>query len=100
MCWFLEQNGLRGGPQLIFPLLAQSGCVPVRSRTENECGFFADAILVIKCSLNQQITSICCCPIYKYNDVSVKTETSTQDDSREQGVPFIYIHLCRRNIGL
>lgn len=57
----------------------------------------ADAILVIRWSL--KITSICCCWIYKYNDVS-QTETNTQVDSWVQGVLFIYVQLCRCNISL
>lgn len=58
-----------------------------------------DAILVIRWSLNQQIKSIGCYRIYKYNDVS-KTETNSQADSGEQGVLFIYIQLCRCDISL
>lgn len=58
-------------PQLIlfFLLLAQSDDAPVLTRTLKECRLRLCRWNIMKWSLNQQLTSICCCLIYKYNDL-------------------------------
>lgn len=55
---------MKRGSQLIFPLLGQSG----RMEWDWEWVGRLFVILVIRWSLNQQITPICCRQIYKYND--------------------------------
>ena len=94
-------NGLMGGPMAQFcPRIHSKGksspVTQIIPQVESKHCFFAqiqlkaDAILVISWTLNQQTTSIGCCRIYKYDDVS-ETQTNRQVDSREQGRLFIYI---------